>query len=108
MPEKFLLDMGKRISLKRKSLGFTQEFLAEKLDVSVQMISNLECGRKSIRLSNLIKLSRVLETSIDYLLTGENSESESLEMVCKLNKLNSHDYEIVRNLIDFCLKDKNS
>lgn len=43
----FLKAMGQRIMQRRKALRMTQEELAEKLDVSTQMISNLELGKKS-------------------------------------------------------------
>lgn len=102
MTDKMLIDMGKRIAKQRKFLGLTQEFLAEKLDVSVQMISNLECGRKALRLKNLVKLSSELDISIDYILTGKRSQNENYDLLNKLNKLNSHDYEIVRLLIEHC------
>ena len=42
----FLKEMGNRISLQRKAMHLTQEELAEKVDVSTQMISNLETGKK--------------------------------------------------------------
>lgn len=42
--KKLLKDIGLRIFERRKELGLTQELLAEKMDVSIQMISNLEHG----------------------------------------------------------------
>ncbi|MBR6739372.1 MAG: helix-turn-helix transcriptional regulator, partial [Oscillospiraceae bacterium] len=53
--------MGERISKRRKQLGFTQEQLAAGMDVSTQMISYVEQGRKAIRPENLIKLCSVLD-----------------------------------------------
>ena len=44
--QEFLKAMGQRITARRKALGMTQEELAEKLDVSPQMISNLELGKR--------------------------------------------------------------
>lgn len=41
-----LIQIGKRVSARRKALGLTQEQLAEKMNVSIQMISNLELGKK--------------------------------------------------------------
>ena len=57
----FLKEMGQRIMLRRKSLRLTQEELAEKMDVSTQMISNLELGKKAIRPENLAKVCDVLD-----------------------------------------------
>ena len=57
----FLKEMGQRIMLRRKSLRLTQEELAEKIDVSTQIISNLELGKKAIRPENLAKVCDVLD-----------------------------------------------
>ena len=45
MEDIFLKEMGKRVSTRRKSLSLTQEALAEKMNVSIQMISNLDRQR---------------------------------------------------------------
>ena len=95
-----LVDMGKRISDRRKALGYTQEQLAELMDVSIQMISNLERGNKAIKIDNLLKLSNILSISTDYLLTGNQSENELSK---KLNKLSERDFRLVCEMVDFCV-----
>ena len=51
--DNYILDeIGKRISERRKLMRLTQEQLAEQMDVSIQMISNLERGVKAIRIDN--------------------------------------------------------
>ena len=45
--EMLLKQIGARISARRRELNITQEQLAEKMDVSIQMIPNLEGGKKS-------------------------------------------------------------
>jgi transcriptional regulator with XRE-family HTH domain len=63
-----LCEIGIRIQQCRKSRGFTQEHLAEAMNVSIQMISNVERGNKAIRIDNLVNLSRILRVSTDYCL----------------------------------------
>ena len=53
-----LAKMGVCINAKRRGMKMTQEQLAEKTDVSVQMISNLELGKKAIRPENLVNLCK--------------------------------------------------
>ena len=65
-----LEEIGKRISERRKLMRLTQEQLAEQMEVSIQMISNLERGMKAIRIDNLIRASQILGVSTDYILTG--------------------------------------
>lgn len=69
--KKILQEMGARIRMRRRELNITQEQLAEQMDVSTQMVSNLELGKKAIRPENLIKVCEALDTSADYLLRGK-------------------------------------
>ena len=50
----YLVALGERISQKRKEKRFTQERLAESIGVSLQTISNIECGRKAARPENCL------------------------------------------------------
>lgn len=94
-----LKDIGCRICHRRKQLGYTQEQLADKMDVSVQMISNLERGNKAIRIDNLIKISNILNVSTDYILTGIQSEDQLSD---KMNKLTERDYRLICEIVDYC------
>lgn len=85
--EKLLREMGLRISTRRKELHLTQEALAEQMDVSIQMISNLELGKKAIRPENMIKLCRALSVSADYILRGVQSEAALSDFFEKYQKL---------------------
>ena len=98
--------MGERIYLRRKSMGYTQEVLAEKMDVSVQMISGLELGKKAIRPENLVKLSKILEVSTDYILTGEESRFTASIETRKIASLDSDDIELIDKIIELCLSKK--
>lgn len=84
---RLLLEMGARIKDARKAARMTQEVLAEKMDVSIQMISNLELGKKAIRPENIVKLCAILNISADYILRGIKSEAETSEFVQNYKKL---------------------
>ena len=98
--EKLLHNMGARICAKRRELGITQEQLAERMDVSIQMISNLEGGKKAIRPENLVKLCTVLSTSADYLLTGKRAEFEHIAFFAKFSTLSSNKQELIEALVN--------
>ena len=78
----------------------TQDQLSEQMDVSPQMISNLELGKKAIRPENLARLSAVLQVSADYLLTGEHSDAELSETGRKYARLSPEHQRIIGELID--------
>ena len=98
-----LYEMGLRISNLRKQKGLTQEQLSELMDVSIQMVSNLERGIKAIKIDNLICISEILDVSTDYLLCGKYSTSDISELMQKLSKLSVDDYKMIELLVDYCL-----
>lgn len=102
--EKLLQEIGLRVSGRRKELGLTQEQVAEKMEVSVQMISNLELGRKAIRPENLIKICSVLSMSADFLLTGKHNETELVDLTRKIARLPQKHQSIIKELVD-CLSE---
>lgn len=101
--EKLLKEIGERIFIRRRALKLTQEEVAEKMNVSIQMISNLELGKKAIRPENLIKISSVLNISTDYILTGENHDSQSDAVAEKMSRLSDEHLNLISNVIDLCL-----
>ena len=101
----FLVNMGERITLRRKELKITQEQFAEQVTVSLQTISNIECGRKAARPENLAKICIALNVSADYVLLGERSESQVKGAVTKLAKLPEEKYQAVNKIIELLQKD---
>ena len=59
---------GKRIKEARNKAHFTQEVLAEKADIAVTYLGEIERGEKTPSLDVLISLAESLEVSCDYLL----------------------------------------
>ncbi len=102
MSEMDLILIGKRIQTRRKQKGYTQEQLSEMMNVSIQMISNLERGNKAIRIDNLIKLSQILEVSCDYILTAQETPKDIEILSDKFFKLSNKDKQMIELLIDFC------
>lgn len=102
--ERLLYEIGKRINARRKELSLTQEQLAEKMEVSVQMISNLELGKKAIRPENLVKICDILSVSADYILRGSRADWEILGFFKKYNVLSVSDQRLVEELTDRLLK----
>lgn len=95
-----LTEIGNRISVERRRNNITQEQLAEKMNVSIQMISNLERGNKAIKINNLVNLSQILGVSTDYILTGNKNLNEKSALLDKLSNLSSDDYLIIETLIN--------
>ena len=97
----FLREMGSRISARRRLMRLTQEELAEKINVSTQMISNLETGKKAIRPENLLKICVALDVSADYLLTGAERGASSDPIYRKLCSLSLRERSLLAELIEY-------
>ncbi len=70
---------GEKIAILRRKNGITQEQLAEQLHVSRQSVSRWEMDVAFPEVGKLLKLSRLLDCSVDFLLN-----EEAMEM-CKTN-----------------------
>ncbi len=66
-----LVEIGKRIAESRRSAGFTQEELANRLGVTPQALSKWEKGASSPDLEMLTSLCDILGVSADYLVGKE-------------------------------------
>ncbi len=83
--------IGERIKKARKSVGMTQELLAEGLGVSIGYVSQVERGITKISLDLLGKISAILNCDIASLVAqsatnySEYRESELLSEIRKLN-----------------------
>lgn len=95
--------MGARINARRRELKMTQEALAEKMDVSVQMISNLELGKKAIRPENIVKLCGIIGVSADYILTGRGSVVGAAEVIENYNRLTPEQQRLIDGIIQAIL-----
>lgn len=59
-------------------MGYTREKFAEKLDVSVSYLAELERGRTGISVKMLVKVCNVLGLSADYVLFGTERDDDTL------------------------------
>ena len=62
---------SEKLQLIRKSKGFTQEELAEKLEVSRQAVAKWESGQVYPDINNLIQISNMFNVTVDYLVKDQ-------------------------------------
>lgn len=63
--------IGRRIRSARKKAKLTQEQLAEKIDVTPQHVSAIETGKTKLSLPALIRISKAVNVSLDFLVYDE-------------------------------------
>ncbi|MGN0181580.1 MAG: helix-turn-helix domain-containing protein [Candidatus Ornithomonoglobus sp.] len=79
--------IGQRIKNIRKKRKFTQEYVAEKLNVSNQHISDIERGLNGMSIPSLMELCRILDVDADYILFGTMTRQESNPINNIINKM---------------------
>ena len=62
------ITMGHRIKLRRKELNLTQAVLAERLNVSQNHVSAIECGSQHPSFECFISICDILHVNPDYLI----------------------------------------
>jgi len=84
-PSKLATQVGHRIVELRKSLGYTQEEVAERADISVSFLSMIERGRRLPRVKTLAVLAIAFGIPLSELLAGvSQSQGETREPVVPL------------------------
>lgn len=82
------MEIGQKLKEARMRSGFTQEDIAEKLNVSRQTISNWENEKSYPDIVNVITLSDLYSISLDDLLKGDDELMEHLEESTNVVKSN--------------------
>ena len=103
----YINNFSKNLKTRRKQLGFTQEKICEKLDISYSHYVKLENGINAPSFETLINISNVLNTSIDSLIF--KSIDNDIKLNDLFNKVADYDEEklkIIKDFINFLLDTK--
>ena len=103
------IKIGKNIQAIRKSNGYTQERLAEKIEVSVRYVSDIEQDRANPSYEVLIRICNLFKVSMDQIFSEylNVKENKSLEYsLAGFDKLSKKDKETIENLIIYFNKSK--
>lgn len=98
--------IGTRIKAKRKAIKLTQEEIAEKLDVTVGYISQVERGVTKINLDLLCRIGNILDCDIAYFVSGASAEQSSYlaeEFANKFSQLTKDQKQLIISLIELQL-----
>ena len=99
--------IGGRIKSARKRIGMTQEILAEKIDVSIGYVSQVERGITKISLDLLAEISTALNCDISELVTGSSIQSDGYivsDIESKILELDHKKRKLLYEFIDILKK----
>ena len=95
--------IGTKIQEARRNKNYTQEFVAEKVDKSIDTIRGIENGRIVGSMVTLINICNVLEVTLDYIfydLLKEKDEILDKELYKSFQDLSIEDKKIINTLIE--------
>ena len=71
------MEFGEKLQMLRKARGWSQEELAQQINVSRQALSKWESGASIADTENVVALSRLFGVSTDYLLLRESETTSA-------------------------------
>ena len=95
--------IGDRIREARERKHLSQMKLAVLANLSLITVSNMESGKCSPNLKNIIKVSKVLDVSIDFLVSGSDVKGNEIyieEIRTKINKMDERELKHISRYID--------
>lgn len=84
--ENYIMKLSEKIVKLRKTNGWSQEELAEKINVSRQAISRWEGGTAQPDAMNILQLSKLFGVTADYLLNDEYESDRDIPVVQTVSK----------------------
>ena len=101
--------IGKTMQTIRKSLGLTQEQVAEKLYLAPRYISDIERDKTKGSIDTLVKLCNIYHVTPTFILKDylNTTQLEYDDKLVGFNNLDSKEKEIIIKLIEFMNSQKN-
>lgn len=78
------VEMGQRLRISRIKLNYTQEQMAEILEMSTAYYGKIERGVYGLSLAKLVMVNEKLDIDINYLLTGMKRGGFSLDNIMSI------------------------
>ena len=73
------MGLSERVTALRKQAGWSQEELAQRLDVSRQAVSKWESGQVIPEVEKIVELSKAFDVTVDYLLKPSEIDELSVK-----------------------------
>ena len=97
--------LGKRIAQRRRDLGYKQNELAEKADLSNNYLSNIENGHSIPSLTTFVSICTQLDTTPDMFLLGTIKTNDVPQNIIDNLKLcDDQSLELIKDIIQCVLK----
>ncbi len=102
MAENIGVAIGRKLKKRRLELEFTQNFVCERLFISQNSLSLIECGKAGISIDRLISLATLLKVDLNYFMQIEYIDEKKqriLELEILLEKYEKRNEILERYII---------
>ena len=99
--------IGERIQKARNEKGYTQEYVAEKIDKSIDILRSVENGRSVGSVETLLNICNILEITFDYIfidLLDKKGEILDNKLYKDFQDLNLEQKGLVNAMIEYMKK----
>ena len=104
MEKQQLVEIGQRLRQRRQALGLTRERMSELADIGSGYYGQLEVGTSQMSVDTLIKLSRSMHLSMEYILFGEDcKQGDPSPIVDLLQKCSPRELTLAEDLLKLFL-----
>lgn len=84
MEKEQLKEIGHRLREKRTELGLTREKMSELADIGTGYYGQLEVGTSQMSIDTLLKLSKSMHITMDYIISGDKESTGDTSPVIQL------------------------
>ena len=92
-------EIGKRVRFQREKMGYSREDLSELIEISSRFLADIELGAKGMSFQTLIRLSRELHVSTDYLLFGAREDNDNAAIHTLIANIDKQFYPELEQLL---------
>ena len=100
--EDILKSIGKKVKKVRIAKGLTQEALAEQIDISTDLLRNIENSRNIGSISTILNLCNALDITPNFLfadLLNKNNNDYDNNLFKLISQISPEDKEILKKII---------
>lgn len=91
--------LGTNIANERIKQGLTQEYLAEKAEISTVFISHIETAKRKPSLETVVKIASILGTSVDKLVGNLSDATRYSELLALLEQKNGTEVKFITSIV---------
>ena len=99
--------IGVKIQQARKEKGYTQEYVAEKIEKSVDILRSIENGRSVGSVETLLNICNLLEITLDYIFSDLLEKKDKIldkKLYENFKELDLKEKELINVMIDYMKK----